>query len=308
MWLYLIIGLLAIGLIAVSYYFSNMIIRIRTFGNDEILSFEVDGGRLTKEQYEQLPKEELRIPSPYGYWLNAWFIPSTKGITKRTVVFAHGVTSSLLGMLKYTDMFRRWGFNVLVYDHRRHGLSGGADTTFGFYEKYDLKAAVDWVFNRFGSSSTVGVFGESMGAATALQHAKIDDRASFYVVDCPYSDLNEQLAYRLKVQYGLPRFPLIPLTSLWCKLRAGFRFRDVSPIVDVAEVRAPVLFIHGEQDRFVPTEMSIALHKAKQGPKALYVAPNAAHAESWAKNRAEYEGKLEDFLRSLGLLPDPARA
>ncbi|MCI3927160.1 alpha/beta hydrolase [Paenibacillus sp. TRM 82003] len=295
-------------LLLITYYFSNQVLGIRTHPNEAILMHELNQGRISREQFELLPKEQVVIDSPYGYKLNAWFVPSAEGIASRTVVFAHGVTSSLLGMLKYTDMFRRRGFNVLLYDHRRHGLSGGRFTTYGYYERYDLKAAVDWVCARFGADTTVGVFGESMGAATTLLYAAIDDRPAFVVADCPYSDLAEQMAYRLKVQYRLPKFPLLMITSLWCKLRAGFYFHEVSPIEEIDRVKAPVLFIHGQKDAYVPNRMTEAMHARRKGAKELYLAPNAAHAEAWAKNREEYERMLDSFLRLHRVVPDAVRA
>jgi fermentation-respiration switch protein FrsA (DUF1100 family) len=287
-------------LLAATYYFSNQVLQIQTHTNEVILANELDKGRLTGTQLDQLPKEAFSFSSVHGHRLHGWFIPSTDGVTDRTVVVAHGVTSSLLGMLKYTEMFRQRGFNVLLYDHRRHGLSEGRYTTYGFYEKLDLKAAVDWLYERFGADTFVGVFGESMGAATALLYAAIDDRPKFVIADCPYSDFAEQLAYRLKVQYKLPAFPLLMITSLWCKVRAGFFFHEVSPIQTLGSIRAPILFVHGEQDVYVQPLMSQALHEKFQGAKGLYLAPNAAHAESWAHNKEVYESKVDAFLREHG--------
>ncbi|WP_274361808.1 alpha/beta hydrolase [Paenibacillus thermotolerans] len=286
-----------IALFALAYYFSSMVIHIRTHSNDVIINYELNGGRISKEEFDALRKEEVTIPSPHGYRLNAWWIPAEGGENVRTVVFAHGVTSSLYGMSKYTGMFRRRGFNVLVYDQRRHGASGGKTTTYGFYEKWDLKACVDWVFERHqGRSPVVGVFGESMGAATALQHAAIDDRVAFYVADCPYSDLKEQLAFRLKEQFKLPKFPLLQLTSLWCRIRSGFFFHQVSPIRDVARSRAPILYVHGDKDDFVPSRMTLELHKATAGPKELYLAEEAGHAEAYLRHKDDYERVLDRFL------------
>ncbi|HZG57611.1 alpha/beta hydrolase [Paenibacillus sp.] len=301
-WLWMSVGTAAAALLAVSYYFSERVLRIRTNKGEAVLASELGQGRLTREAVEALPKEELAIASPFGYSLYAWFLPSAAGETARTVVFVHGVTSSLHGMLKYAEPFRRRGFNALLYDHRRHGRSGGDFTSYGYYEKRDLAAVVDYAFERGGPSAVVGVFGESMGAATALQYAAEDDRPAFVVADCPYSDFREQLAHRLKVEYGLPPFPLLPLTSLWCKLRAGFRIGDASPMRGIAAVRAPILFVHGEADDYVPPAMSAALHARAAAPKALYLAPGAAHAQSWAQDRDAYERELDAFLRANGLL------
>jgi len=299
-------ALLAAAALGIAYYFSERVLNIRTYPSEAILAREAELGRIEKERIDALPVEEVEIRSPYGYSLYGWFVPAEGGTTRRTVVFSHGVTSSLAGMLKYADIFRRRGFNALLYDHRRHGRSGGKHTTYGYYEKRDLGAAVDWVYGRFGPDAVVGVFGESMGAATALQLAAIDDRLDFVVADCPYSDLAEQLAHRLKADYRLPPFPLLALTSLWCKLRAGFYIRDVSPIRDLAGIRAPVLLIHGDADDFVPMRMSAAMYERFPGSKSLYLAPGAAHAESWQRHREEYERKVEQFLRAHRLLPEAA--
>jgi fermentation-respiration switch protein FrsA (DUF1100 family) len=259
------------------------------------LDFEIQTSKIDIERFDRLPKENVFIPSPYGYSLHAFFIPA-EPLSLKTVIIAHGVTSSHIGSIKYMELFRKRGYNVLIYDHRRHGKSGGKTTSYGLYEKYDLKACVDWVLERVGKDSLVGIFGESMGAATALQHAAIDRRTAFYIVDCPYSDLTEQLKFRLKVEYRLPSFPLIPLTSLLCWLRGGLRFGKVSPIRDLQGVTAPILFVHGQSDLYIPKEMTIDMYRAKQGPKKLYLAPGADHAQSYNTNREEYDRVVGEFL------------
>lgn len=298
--------------LAATYYFSAQVIHIQIHRHEAVLQEELDAGRLTKEQLQALPMQEVDIPSPFGYVLRGYWIPPASPLDGETdppqhaAVFVHGVTSSSYGMLKYAELLRKRGYAALVYDHRRHGRSGGTSTTYGYMEKQDLKAVVDWVVSRCGKETVIGIYGESMGASTALEHLGIDDRAAFYILDCPYADLTDQFAYRLKVQYRLPAFPLLGATSLWCKLRAGFFFHEVSPLRQVRKSGVPILFIHGEKDDYVPTSHTMRLYEAAPRNKRLFIAPGAAHAQSIAADPAGYEAAVHEFLRSFGLLPEAA--
>ncbi|WP_166244540.1 alpha/beta hydrolase [Paenibacillus turpanensis] len=284
-------------------YFSKIVLYMRTHNDLDIFLAEAEARKFDKDVYERLTKQEVRIDSPMGYPLHAVFIPAPgPASSRKTVILAHGVTSSHSGMIKYMDLFLPRGFNVLAYDHRRHGKSGGTTTTYGLYEKLDLKACVDWVFEKTGPESVIGIFGESMGAATALQHAAIDSRAAFYIADCPYSDFTEQLKYRLRIEYRLPAFPLIPIVSFVAWLRSGFRFGAASPIRTLHKVEVPVLFIHGTEDTYIPKEMSVDLYEKKEGVKGLYLAPNADHAEAYWKNKEEYNQIVGQFLEGIGVI------
>jgi uncharacterized protein len=206
-------------------------------------------------------------------------------------------------MIKYGGMFYRRGWNLLVYDLRNHGRSGGNNTTFGYYEKHDLKAVVDWACDRLGPGGVVGTMGESLGAATTLQHAAIDRRIAFAISDCSFSSLGELLAYRLKVEYHLPRFPLLNAAEFFIRLlTGGLTFDKASPISVIPGIETPIFFVHGKSDAYIPPEMSVNMYEAKQkGYRKLYLAPNADHAEAYWKNQSEYDQQVGSFLQDLGL-------
>jgi uncharacterized protein len=304
MWAWIVMAVLAViaGLLCWGlWFFSNRVIHIKVWDKERITRFEVDSGVLDPDYLSALPKEEVSIPSPYGYDLKGWFIPWTEP-SKKTVILVHGVTRSRLTSIKYVELFRKRGYNVLVYDHRRHGESGGENTSYGYYEKHDLNACVDWVAERTGPDAVIGIHGESMGAATALQHAVINTRASFYIADCPYSDIVGQLVYRLKVEYRiLPAFPLIPLVGLFCRMRAGFRLRDAQSRDSLKNVETPILFVHGQNDTYIEKRMTEDMYKLKPGKKELYLAPGADHAEAYMKNPDDYDRVVGVFLRDIGL-------
>lgn len=294
LWISAIILILLLLLLSLAFHFSQLILRIKTHSHEQIVESEIKSGRMQPSEWESLMKETVQIRSPFGYTLHGYFIPN--GQAKKAVILVHGVTNSHVGTIKYSKLFLKRGFHVLMYDQRRHGNSGGSNTTYGWYEKFDLQACVDWAVDRCGKDCIIGIFGESMGAAVALQYAAIDHRASFYIVDCPYSSIGEQLLYRLKCDYHLPAFPLYYLAVLICRLRAGFWIQHVSPIKDMTSFETPALFIHGQEDSYIPKDMSIRMVDMKPGKKKLYLAPNAGHAQSLWKNPEEYDRIVGEFF------------
>jgi len=270
------------------------------FSYKDMIDMEEKSGRRVKSTLDGLLKEEIFIKSPFGYTLHGMFIPVQN--SKKTVIICHGITCNIYGSVKYIDLFRKKGFNVFIYDHRNHGKSGGKFTTFGYYEKYDLKACADWIRAKMGEDCILGTMGESMGAATALQNLSVDDGLTFCIADCPYSDFDELLSLRLKIEFHLPRIPLIALASLFCRYMTGMKVSEVSPIHDVNKSNTPVLFIHGDADNYIPMEMSIKLYNAKKGIKDIYIVKVARHAESIVVNKEEYDIRVSKFLMNIGVL------
>lgn len=285
-------------LLAAGYHFARIVIYPKVFPVEETFRQEVENGRLAEVEYLSWPKEEVRICSPFGYDLHSVYHPLEGA--QRTVVLTHGISWSLYGMVIYAGLFRRRGFNVLLYDIRHHGRSGGQDTSFGVYEKQDLKAVVNWAFSRLEPGGIVGTAGLSLGAATTLEHAAIDQRIAFAIAGCPFSDLRALLTYRLRQEYHLPPFPLLNLANHFVHILAGWTFEQASPIRAISQVKTPLFLSHGQNDTYILPQMSIDLYNAKtRGIRALYLAPNAGHAEALWKNPVEYDQKLGAFLQDI---------
>lgn len=285
---------LLIVLFAAGWYFSSQVIDIPSFPVEETYRLEVENGKLVEAEFNEWEKEEIRIRSPFGYELYGLYLPVEN--PKGAVIIAHGVTFSLYGSVKYVNLFRSRGWSVLLYDHRAHGRSGGRYKTYGWNEKYDLKAVVDWARTKGGK---IGIHGESYGAATALQALPLLQDIAFVISDCAYSNLNELLTYHLKHDYRLPAFPLLNIASLISFLRANFWFEQVAPLRALEKLSVPVFFIHGEKDEFTPTQMARDLYAAYPGPKRLYIAPGAGHGDSFWSNPKAYDKEVGDFLAQI---------
>jgi uncharacterized protein len=283
----------AIG--ALGIYFSNRLMYIKKKEESLILEREKSAGRYIPLDFEALPKRQVEIASPYGYQLKAVLAEPHR--TNRYVIISHGVTENKTNSVKYMNLFLNRGFNVLMYDHRRHGESGGKTTSYGHYEKFDLKAVVDWLRSDIGPLLQLGIHGESMGAATMLLYAgMIEDGADFYIADCPFSNFKEQLAYRLKREMKLPPKLFLPLGDAFLRLRDRYSINEVSPISVVQNIKNPILFIHSKKDDYILPYMTIELYEKKLGPKKLFLAKNGVHAQSLNENKESYEKALDEFL------------
>ena len=63
----------------------------------------------------------------------------------------------------------------------------------------------------------------------------------------------------------------------------------------------PVLLIHGEEDHFVPCEMSRELRKACVSPVTLELFPDAGHGMSYLTDPVRYRRITEAFLEHCGV-------
>ncbi len=296
-------GFASLALAAAGMVFSNVVVRPKRYTLEKAVQDQIEGGFLTAGEYEALEYERISIKSQYGYVLQGqWFEP--EGVpSDKAVILVHGYAYNRIGSLKYVRLFREHGYHVIIYDHGHSGESGGNLVTMGYREKHDLRAVVDAVIARLGENAKIGTHGESMGGATVVLHAAMDSRVGFVIADCPYADLAEQLAYRLKIEYGLPPFPLVNAASLATLLQAGFKFSDVSPLHSLEENDGlpgiPMMFIHGMRDGYIPPAASEKLHAAKRGYARLFLMPDAKHAESICVHRDVYRQLVSEFLEDV---------
>ena len=285
----------------VGFFFTNKMMYIKKKKDEDIINRETKYGFYHQKDFDSLDKRDFSITSQFGYQIKgALYEPHH---TNRYIIICHGVTVNRLNSVKYMNLFIQKGWNVLIYDHRRHGESGGKTTSYGHYEKFDLQTVVNWLKNEVGESLILGIHGESMGAVTTLLYGgMVEDGADFYIADCPFSELEAQLLYRLKVEFNIPGFLVMPIAKPFVKLRDRYSLKDVSPLSIINNIHHPVLFIHSKDDDYIPVDMTKQLYDKKKGYRKLYIAEKGSHAMSYAENREKYSEVIDEFFEDIGVV------
>ena len=243
-----------------------------------------------------LPQEDIVLETKEGFKLSCWFVKQP-GTSRGTIIYLHGVGDCKIGGVSYAQLFYKRGFNVFLYDSRRHGSSEGYYCTFGFYEKYDLSLAIDYLLSRGDARiGNIGVFGTSMGAAVALQAAAIDRRIKAIVAEASFTDLRTVMVDYQKRIIKLPWHFLRNLAMSQSQRLAHFKARFVSPIHSVQSVRKPVLFIHGTDDTRIRAEYSKALYDNANQPKELFLIHKGDHTNLLNVGGSEYETRIVSFF------------
>lgn len=244
----------------------------------------------------QLPQEDILIETKEGFKLSCWLVKQP-GASRGTIIYLHGIGDCKIGGVPYAQLFYNRGFNVFLYDSRRHGKSEGRYCTFGFYEKHDLSLVIDYLFSRSDVRvENIGVFGTSMGAAVALQAAAIDKRIVAIVAEASFTDLRTVLVDYQKMTIKLPWHFLRNLAMSRPQKLAHFKARFVSPIHSVQSVHKPVLFIHGTDDTRIRAEYSKALYDNANQPKELFLIQKGDHTDLLNVGGSEYETRIVTFF------------
>ncbi len=191
------------------------------------------------------------------------------------------------------------GYNVFMIDHQAAGESDGTYIGFGYHESRDGMLWLEFMRETFGKDIQIILHGISMGSATVMLmtgNENLPENVKFTVADCGYTSAWNEFAHNFK-GWHVPTFPILNVANFFNKKISGYDFKDTDTKEAVAKAKIPMLFIHGAKDDFVPTYMGSQLYAhCGSAHKELYIAPEAAHAESYPIQSAEYEARVNSFI------------
>jgi fermentation-respiration switch protein FrsA (DUF1100 family) len=241
--------------------------------------------------------EPVSFSSPLdGTPLKGWYMPASPS-TGRAIVIAPGIDDNrLVGgvTLDLAPTLIAAGFDVLAFDLRGEGESGGGPITFGAREQWDVLGAVEEARSR--GAARVGVLAFSLGAGAAILAAARSDAIDALVTDSAFADLGETLRRELE-RDGVPA-PIVSYGLLFYPLLAGTDLGTVSPVSAIGDVAPrPILLIHGTADETVGVEDSERLLAAAGASTTeRWLVPGGRHTRSYFIDPEAYAAKVSAFF------------
>ncbi len=296
-WLWVLISILVLLIIAVvvlSFVLARMMLEPKRYTWDSCKAREIERGVYTFD-IDKSEHEDLTIKSWDGYELSAKFIPAPDGNKEKFVIITHGHTYTLYGSAKYLSVFNRLGYNALIYDDRGHGANKRVPVTMGYKEHRDLNCVVEYIYERFGKSVSIGLHGESMGSAISNMILAVRQDFDFVVSDCGYYDLEGYCRMLIKSWFHMPVF-LVSTARILIRLLYGFDVREVSPVRGLKDNLVPICFIHGKDDEFIDPVNAKLMYDEDRGYKELHLFEGAKHAMSFQSNPDKYFEVVKNFL------------
>ena len=189
------------------------------------------------------------------------------------------------------------GRSAFIVDQRCSGNSEGKVITFGIKEHRDCLAWVDFMVEHFGPEVKILLCGISMGASTVLMAAgnPLPENVIGVLADCGFSTAKDIIKKVIR-QMGLPAGICYPFVKLGARLYGHFDLEETSALEAMERCAVPVIFFHGEDDDFVPCEMSRINYEACTARKMLVTIPGADHGLSYPVAPETYLTSLREFF------------
>jgi pimeloyl-ACP methyl ester carboxylesterase len=193
------------------------------------------------------------------------------------VIYLHGNSSSRCEAVAEIKYLLPLNITVFAFDFSGCGKSQGEYISLGWYEREDVESVIDYL-RKTNKVSTIGLWGRSMGAVTAIMYGDRDPSVAGMVLDSAFASLKELIEELVKSRVKLPEFILNQATKLvksTISKKAKFNLDEIEPKKYAVRCFIPALFCHAKNDTFVDQHHCKDLSDVYAGDKnVVYVDGN----------------------------------
>jgi uncharacterized protein len=258
--------------------------------------------------------EEVEFSTEDGLRLSGSYLRARTEGRSGVFLYCHEFLSDRWSFRPYIDHLRDLGYDIFTFDFRSHGASQGEAGYAPIHwasdrEVSDLRAALAYLRSRPDRDPAgFGLFGVSRGGTTALLVAPGEVDVWGVITDGAFPTIGTMVAYALRWTELYVRTPFLrTLLPRWLyhvlarsgrrnsERRLNCRFPDVERAVSRLAPR-PWLMIHGARDTYISPEIAERLFRLGNGPKELWLVPDAKHNRCREREPEAYAARLLDFI------------
>lgn len=221
---------------------------------------------------------------------------------KPCIIYLHCNAGSRCEVLPILSYLVTIGINVFSFDMSGCGLSEGDYVTLGYKECDDVKIVIDYLQTTM-KVSTIGIWGRSMGAVTALKYAELNRNISVLIIDSPFSNLNK-LAYELaKEKTGIPSIFLpivLGLVKKGIKKKVYIKFGALDLTKFVHNIKIPACFLFSFHDEIIKPYHIEKLFELYGSPEKRLISIKGRHNDPRPANILKELAKycFDQFLKN----------
>ena len=188
------------------------------------------------------------------------------------------------------------GRSAILIDQRGAGMSEGRVCSFGINERRDCLEWIKFATAKFGRKRPIIIGGVSMGAATVMMASgeNLPKNVVCVMADCGYSS-SKEIIKKVVREMKLPPAIIYPFIRLGGMLYGKFDIEETTPAEAVARSKTPIVYLHGDNDDFVPHSMSVECFNATKAPRKLVTIEGAGHGLAFPQNPEKYVESLREF-------------
>ena len=226
-------------------------------------------------RYNVPEMREITVRTKDGLSLLGWYAPPKED--KPVVVLFHGNAGHIGDRGYKARHLMDAGYGVLLAEYRGYGGNPGNPDEKGFYS--DARAFMSWLMQEKIPEKQMVLYGESIGSGVAVQMAVEHESIAALILEAPFSsalDVGQGVYWWLPVRYLMVD-----------------KFMSIDKIGDV---HAPLLILHGDNDKVVPFKLGRKLFEASNNPKTFVEIKDGGHSDLYDFGAA---GIVTEFLERL---------
>ena len=228
----------------------------------------------------ELQAEDITFKTEDNITLNGWFFPAPlEEPSEFCILYFHGNSGNMSHRLPTIEFLHKLGLRVFIFDYRGYGNSYGKPSEEGLYK--DGQAAYDLMLNQNIKPSKIIFYGESLGAAVALEVAQ-----------------NKKIAGLITLGAFTNAKDMVK-ASLWF-MPSIFIKSNYDNISKIGKIKYPILIIHGDSDKIVPYKQAGILFEKANDPKYFFKVEDAGNNDIFKIGKSPFKKTIHLFIEKLG--------